>query len=268
MLSTLRRAALAALTPAVFACLAAGGAAPAQADGKPILLTALGDSVVAGLHSGFNCVTDMPIPAAACAKGQNFVDDLARMLNTIVPTTYQNLGSAGSRVVTVPLLQVPRMSPDTTVAVLFVGRTDELQVAQVPKPDGYSLAQFEEDFLYATAAIKLRAPHARLIVATFTNRVYLPNFLPGRLGHFDPVTEPKVARANIAMNRFIAASGYEVVDLRCEPALYDPVMFAFGDEFHPNDAGYAIMAIRFFDVISGRTKGVARPSCPPYTQVP
>jgi lysophospholipase L1-like esterase len=67
------------------------------------------------------------------------------------------------------------------------------------------------------------------------------------------------------INVDLPAAGIPVIDLECDPRSYDPANFS-ADGFHPNDAGYRILASAFVTPI--RNFGAPPPAvtCPPFSQ--
>ncbi len=66
----------------------------------------------------------------------------------------------------------------------------------------------------------------------------------------------------------LAAQNVLVVDLMCEPRVYDSSSFS-SDGFHPSDRGYALMADLAYPALAATARRHARPStCPQRTLLP
>lgn len=135
----------------------------------------------------------------------------------------------------------------------------------------YALATWKEDLDYAIAAIRARAPQARVILATLANAAYSPGLTPGGWDALPQLMRARVAEAANAMNAYFLSLPYDVVDLRCDPKMYDPtLLFQDGSKivpFHFGDEGDAYLAQHFYRVVNGRGDA-RRSSCAPYTLVP
>jgi len=225
------------------------------------LLVVLGDSITWGLGASVNCTRPTPV-APTC--GTTYVDDLARLLGAAPGFLYQNVGMLGATTVTVPLIEVPQIEPKATLVVLYAGPTDQLPIARGEE----TLENWKEDYLWALAAIRERAPKARIVVATIPIIANTAEFMPGGPDALPQTTRWKAVIAADAMDAFILSQPVDVVDLRCEPDMYNVLLNnGPGDTFHFRDAGYARLASKFYRVVENGSD--PKPSgCSPYTDPP
>lgn len=246
-------------------CLGLGGAPGTARAAEQNVLATLGDSITYGLKVTVSC---RPVePVAPCLDGTAFPDVLARALLRSGPWRYQNLGLRGARTASLPSEEVPKLVPDATLVVVYVGRTDEIPIAR----GAYSLDTWKEDFAYALAAIRERAPHARLIVATLVDAAYSPGLAPGGWDALPQILRTRVGEVADDMNAYVLSLPYDIVDLRCDPKMYDASLLATEgieiDPYHFGDRGDAYLAGRFYRVAVGRSDPRST-SCRPYTSVP
>lgn len=128
------------------------GARPARSQ---YLLAAFGDSITISTTATVICKFVVMTPVYACPNGNDYLSVAARLLDASEPTAYQNLAFRGASTVSVPLYQVPFLSPAANVVVLFIGSGDRLRVADAA---GYSLEEWKQDYTWAVSAIRERAP--------------------------------------------------------------------------------------------------------------
>jgi lysophospholipase L1-like esterase len=266
----LRHRARAAAAPLLFALAtacsgkSASPAAPSQpADpGAPIYYTAIGASDAAGVGSSAVCV-----PFTACPNGAGYVPVIARdlgaggapvtLMNLGIPAAVlsrriQDIGNGYGRGIPGNFIddEAPFVPKNTTLLTMFAGGNDTNTIAAAVAggagggdPNGYIDAQiraFASDFATLVAAVKQRAPAAKLVVAN------LPNFagMPYTAG-LSPENKVIMQRISVGFSiqaiNPLAAQGIAVVDLLCDERFLQPGIFS-ADGFHPNDAGYRLLA--------------------------
>lgn len=227
------------------------------------LIVALGDSVFFEATAHVPCTSPLMMPSYACPDGDGFLPIVARSLPQ--PTAFQNLSSPGAHTVTIPLYEVPMMSPAATVVVLFIGSTDRQPVAY---QSNYTLEQWEEDYDWGIAAIHARAPRARLIIATLPNPAYVPFFVRGMPNNRLTLKDQRLVGATtLAMDTFIAGHKEDVLDLRCDRDFYTESTLN-PDKFHPNEIGYRGVAERVIAILKSPRHVRAKSACPPFTNLP
>jgi lysophospholipase L1-like esterase len=163
--------------------------------------------------------------------------------------------------------EVPGIPTNATLVTLYIGTNDYYlagnqsttstgaSVGLLPDYSNMAAVEASVESAYQTniagiiAGIKSRAPKARIVVAT------MPNY-GWRDGHLGGPNDLAVSQS--IANSFkatLVATGLTVVDLECEPGMYDEKNFNSPTDPHPNDAGHAIMAADFLAQI-------AHPSAP------
>jgi lysophospholipase L1-like esterase len=257
--------------------------APA-ADG-PIHYTAIGASDANGVGSSVPCV-----PFSACEDGTGYVPTLARQLRAAREVTVMNLGIPAAvlspaieamarqqgREVTANFLdrEMPFVPANSTLVTIFGGANDANAVGDAigkgaagADVRGYIDAQarvFGADFDRLVAGVRGRAPGAFVVILNLPNLAALPYAAGYPLEHRKVLQAIAVAFSREADRQ--GRDGVAVVDLMCDPAMYDPAHFS-RDGFHPNDAGYAHMASRLAAVAQGAPSSAAV-ACSQMTAVP
>jgi lysophospholipase L1-like esterase len=280
-------------------------AAPAASPGAPraahwrsqtaYVYTAIGASDAVGVGSSHPCKTP------SCPGGTGYVPDIARLLaQTGATVTLTDLGISGAFIgpdfamlrqqlsacagspgpvydfITNEVPQVPGTTNvmtifaggnDTNVVVQallcgFGGSTESTQEAYI---DGKTTA-FGSDYAALLAGVRQRAPGVRIAVANLPNFAGVPAFvnLPEPVRAMLQATS--VGFDDEVINKLVAR-GIPVVDLLCDPRSYDPANFS-SDGFHPNDAGYAILAAALAPVLEGKSIPPPRAHCPQRKFVP
>jgi hypothetical protein len=241
------------LAALAYFCLARAGASAAN------LIVALGDSFTYEVTAFIPCRAPSLTPSYACLDGDGYLTVVAKALDQ--PTAFQNLSFPAAHTVSVPLYQIPMMTPAATVVILFIGNYDRLPVAY----GSYRLQRWEKDYDWAIAAAHARAPHARLILATLPNPAYVPSFIRGAANDRLNIEQRKLVDARtLAMDRFIAGHREDILDLRCDADFYTEATLD-ADKFHPNTVGYAHIAQRIIAILRSPVRVRAQQACPPFT---
>ena len=131
------------------------------------------------------------------------------------------------------------------------------------------------DAWQATAAASCRwvnprafsnARSARLVVLNLPNLAGLP-FLAGA----SPSQRQAAQRASVGMTTTVInplrAADLAVIDLMCDARLYQPAIYS-SDGFHPNDAGYAILASEVVQAATSSSYPAPQGGCAQTTLVP
>ena len=235
----------------------------ARASGpRPITYVAIGDSFTYGLFASRPCETNGFIAPTACPGGTDWVDDLARMLSATSPTRYLNLARQGEGVSATFNDQVPHIPSNATLVTIQDGYNDSCPLA---KDRGITFDDWSEQMQWLVAAVRQRAPHARIILATILNPAFTPDTLAAPCAGDFPAQQAAYTLLNARMNAVITALGVAIVDLRCDPLLYDIKTYNPPDFSHPTDAGYLHIAQRFLDVIDSTAAATSQAPCAPYT---
>lgn len=260
--------------------------APAPpAPGVAIHYTALGASEANGVGASVSCPPVLP-----CDNGTGYVPTLARQLRTGREVTLTNLGIPAAvlspsiemvarqhgREVTGNFIEreMPFVPRNATLVTISGGANDANAVgdAMAQGAAGSDLAgyidgqarAFGADYDRLVRGVRSRAPAAFLIVVNVPNLAAMPY-----AARYTPDQRRVLQAIAVAFSREAnrqAGSGVAVLDLMCDPALYNPAHFA-SDGFHPNDAGYAHVATRLEAIVNGASAQAAA-SCGPMTAVP
>jgi lysophospholipase L1-like esterase len=258
-------------------------AAPSQTPepGAPVYYTAIGASDAVGVGSSALCV-----PFTACPNGAGYVPVIARdlgaggapvtLMNLGIPAAVlsrriQDIGNAYGRGIPGNLIddEAPFVPKNTTLSTMFVGGNDTNTIAAAvgggaggSDPNGYIDAQiraFASDYAALVAAVKQRAPAAKVVVAN------LPNFagMPYTAG-LSPENKLIMQRISVGFSTQainpLAAQGIAVVDLLCDDRFLQPGIFS-PDGFHPNDTGYRLLADEMLKALRQPTYPAPQGSC-------
>lgn len=152
--------------------------------------------------------------------------------------------------------ELPNLNPGATFVTIFAGGNDTNAIvnaiacgaggatqASVTAFITKEVTAFGGDFGTLVGTVHAKAPNATIVVAN------LPNFanIPFALG-FPAQLRAALQGTSVAIDQdvinTVAAKGIPVVDLLCDPNSYMPQYF-YTDGFHPDDAGYALLAQKF-----------------------
>jgi lysophospholipase L1-like esterase len=231
------------------------------APGSAIHYTALGASDAIGFGSSLPC-----IPYTECA-GNGYVFVAARQLRTqsyivtlknlgiptaVINPAFQSLALQHGHPVAGNFIdgELPFVPQDATLVTIFAGANDVNVItaalgggAGAGDPAGFidqQIRSFGDSYQALVSGIRSHARSARLVVLNLPNLAGLP-FLGGA-----PLSRRQAAqRASVGMTTTVInplrAADLAVIDLMCDARLYQPSIYS-SDGFHPNDAGYAILA--------------------------
>jgi hypothetical protein len=169
-------------------------------DRSAYFVSLVGDSAAQELGATVRCEAKVMIPAYACPDGTGFIEVLARALSRSTPTAFENLAVKSSRTITAGLEQVPMISSQANLVIVYSGTNDSALIAA---RRGYSLSQWYADYDWLLRSIRGIAPRARLILVT----------VPIPVGNDDADHERGVVAE--AMSRHILDLRDDVLDLNC-----------------------------------------------------
>jgi len=223
--------------------------------------SAIGASDANGVGSSAPC-----LPYTTCPEGRGYVQEIVRRLQAAGKTvTLQNLGVPGAvlspsiqtlgnqlnRGIAINFLQdeAPFVRTDSTLVTIFAGGNDANTIGSALKA-GYGgsnatawanqqIAQFGTDMTALVAAVKARAPKARIVILNLPNLAAMPYSKNNTISEKQILQQIAVG-LNAAINA-TAAQGAIIVDMMCDSRLYSASIFS-SDGFHPNDAGYVLFA--------------------------
>jgi lysophospholipase L1-like esterase len=280
---------------AVAACLAALTASACSNDSKSpttptpqtneVFYTAVGASDGIGYGGSAPCV-----PFTDCPSGTGYVQTLARrlkdsgkvvtLMNLSIPgavlgPTVESIGNQIGRQIPGNFLdrEAPFVPRNSTLVTVFAGGNDVNTIAAAvytaglggSDPAAYAAnqtRQFGTDLKALIAAIRSRAPNAKIIILN------LPNFAGLPMAATYNTTQKKglqaIAVAFSAEVNALVGSGVTVIDLMCDTRSYIAGNYS-GDGFHPNDAGYAFLTELIWPVAAAGAGAAPFASCPQMT---
>ena len=264
-----------------FAC--SGGDSPtspgAPTPGSTVRYAAVGASDVVGIGSSRPCALPFEdcdgnsyvFVAARQLRSQNFTVSVAALGLPAAVTSRGFLDLAhqyGRNDVPFNLIQsaMPFVPRDSTLVTIFTGANDVNVVltalglgAGGSNPAGFideKIAAFKTDFATLVSGIRDRAGSARIVAFNVPNLAGLPYQATA------PLLQRQAAqRAAVGMSAAVNATpGITVVDLMCDPRLYDRGNL-YSDGFHPNDNGYALMAAEVVKALTSASYPAPASSC-------
>jgi lysophospholipase L1-like esterase len=170
--------------------------------------------------------------------------------------------------------QMPFVPTNSTLITIAGGVNDANAIGEAIEKgaggtgiDAYIGAQaraFGADFDRLVQGVRSRARDSFIVVLNVPNLAALPYAAQYPLAHRQVLQAISVAFSREANRQ--AGAGVAVVDILCDPAVYQPSNLS-RDGFHPNDAGYAYVASRLAAVVNGAASTPAS-SCAAMTAVP
>jgi lysophospholipase L1-like esterase len=254
--------------------------------GSTVAYAAIGASDVFGFGSsglcfgidGPSCMGYVAV-AARQLRSQGYT---VNVTNLGIPTAtisarFQQLGQQYAGLILGNFIdnEVPLIPRNATVVSVFAGGNDVNAIlaavnggAAGTSPDTYidlQVTAFGDDFLTLLNAIRSQAPSARIVVLNLPNLGALPYLGSSAL------VRRQAQRVAVGMTTRVinpqAPAVAAVVDLMCEPRLYQPANLD-ADGFHPNDAGYAIMAEKLAAAIASSSFPAPAAACAQMTLIP
>lgn len=250
-----------ALALTVLGSAACADAPAAPSVGSTIAYAAVGASDVTGVGSSAPCV-----PYSDCPDGRGYVFVAARTLraqgytvnvtNLGIPTgvisrSFQDLGAQLGRTVWGNFIdqEAPFVPKDTNLITVFAGANEvNLMTSALGAgrggndPAGYldqQVTTFANDFRRLLSDLRTQAPGARLVLLNVPNVAGMPFLVGGPAGQRQAAQRASVRMTTEVINP-LAGPGVAIIDLMCDPRLYDRNNYS-SDGFHPSDAGYAVI---------------------------
>jgi lysophospholipase L1-like esterase len=170
---------------------------------------------------------------------------------------------------------VPFIPPASTHISIFAGGNDGNVIAQNVRAgrgaadvrafiDGH-VAQFGADMIELVSRLRARAPAARLVAFNLPNMALAPYVASTTV--LEKSLLQRIAVGIADRINALAAQNVIVVDLMCEPRVYSGANFS-SDGFHPNDAGYALMAELLYPALRSGSAPAPSSTCAQRTLVP
>ena len=171
---------------------------------------------------------------------------------------------------------IPPFVPTTTTHItVFAGGNDTNVIAQAVRAGrggsdirGFidaAVRQWGSDYDELIRRLRARAPNARIVALNLPNLGAAP-YLSGNTTEERSVVQRIAVGLSDRVNA-LASQNVLVVDLLCEPRVYDSSSF-YSDGFHPNDRGYAVIAELTYPRLATGTGGAPSPSCAQRTLLP
>jgi lysophospholipase L1-like esterase len=170
---------------------------------------------------------------------------------------------------------VPFIPSGATHISIFAGGNDANVIAQNVRAgrggsdvQGFvdqQVRQFGTDLTELVSRLRARAPNARIAALNLPNLGAAPYV--SSLSTRDRSVLQRIATGLTDRINALGAQGVTVVDLMCEPRLYSAANFS-SDGFHPNDAGYALMADLLYPALRNGASPTPSSNCPQRTLLP
>jgi len=223
--------------------------------------TAIGASDAIGYGGSIVCA-----PFSTCPNGTGYVQTVTRRLKAahtdfdssnlgipgaVISRRLMDLGNSLGRDIFGNFIdsQMPFVLRDSTVVTVFTGGNDVNTIGAAVRagrangdPAAYidaQIAPFAQDFRDLIAGIRVRSATTRIIVLNLPNMARLP-YAAGLNSTEREYLRRLSAGFSSAMNATRTAD-IGVVDLMCHAPVYQAGIYS-SDGFHPNDAGYAMLA--------------------------
>jgi len=270
-----------------------GGEPPAGPTGPPpagssISYTAVGASDALGIGSTVAC-----LPYSDCPGGKGYVYVAANalraqnysvtLLNLGIPTAVisqrlQTLGQKYGRLLLGNFIsdEMPFVQRGATLVTVFAGGNDVDVITAAlargeggPNPTAFidqQIAAFREDYSTLMDGIRSRSPSAQIVLFNVPNLAGLPFLAGASLSERQAAQRLSVGITTTVVNP-LTAQGARVVDLMCEPRLYQTAQLS-SDGFHPNDAGYAILAAEVVRATTSSAYAAPKGACAEMMVVP
>ncbi|MDP1572536.1 MAG: SGNH/GDSL hydrolase family protein [Vicinamibacterales bacterium] len=228
--------------------------------GDTVGYSAIGASDGIGFGGTVPCV-----PFTECPNGTGYVQRLGRrlqergsvsLLNLSIPAavlspTIEAMGRDLGRTVPANFLerQAPFVATGASVVTIFAGGNDSNILALSVRAGagggdvrGYldaQIRQWGDDYVTLVRRIRERAPNVRIVVLNLPNLAGAPYAVGESAANRSVLQYISVGLTD--RTNALTAQNVVVVDLLCRSDIYSAANFS-SDGFHPNDAGYALMA--------------------------
>ncbi len=254
------------------------------AAGTPIRYAAVGASDVVGVGSSSPCLaifTDCPdgksyVFVAASqlrAQGRSVTVNALGLPTATISRRFMDLGAQYGHLVAANFMDsaLPFVPRESTVVTIFAGG-NEVNVITAALGGGAGASNqagfidlhvqnFAADYLALVNGIRDRVgPSARIIALNLPNLSRLPYVAGTPLAQRQAVHRASLGITTTAINP-LTTQGVRVVDLMCLAQLYQPSSLS-SDGFHPNDAGYALIAAEIVRAVTALSFPGPLASCP------
>jgi lysophospholipase L1-like esterase len=212
-------------------------------------------------------------------RSQGFTVTLSNLgiPTAVIGRDFQNLGQQHNRTIAGNFIEheAPFVLPNTTLVTIFAGANDvNTMTAALGGGAGASdqagfidsqVRAFGADYATLLAAIRARAPSARIVVLNLPNLAGLPYLTSASLPQRQAAQRAAVGMTTTVINPLVAQN-VTVIDLMCDTRAYQASTYS-SDGFHPSDTGYAFIAA---EVVRAATTAYPSPaaSCSRMNVVP
>jgi len=169
----------------------------------------------------------------------------------------------------------PFIASDSTHVTIFAGGNDANVIAQAVRAGrggsdirafiDQHVSQWNTDLGELVRRVRSRSATARIVAYNLPNLGAAP-YVAG-LSSLERSILQRIAVSLSDRINALTSQSVLVVDLMCEPRLYDSTRFS-SDGFHPSDAGYALMAEVGYPVLRNGTAVTPSSTCPQRTLLP
>jgi lysophospholipase L1-like esterase len=218
--------------------------------------------------------------AANALRAQNYSVTLLSLgiPTAVISQRLQTLGEKYGRLILGNFIndEMPFVQRGATLVTVFAGGNDvEVITAALARGEGGSnptafidqqIAAFREDYSTLLDGIRSRSPSAQIVLLNVPNLAGLPFLAGASLSERQTAQRLSVGITTTVLNP-LTAQRARVLDLMCDPRLYQPAQLS-SDGFHPNDAGYAILAAEVVRATTASAYAAPRSACPEMTAVP
>ena len=248
------------------------------AAGSTIVYSAVGASDVLGIGSTSPCFlyedcngTGYVWVAARQLRSQGYTVTVGSLgiPAAVISRGFQDLGALNGRTIGGNLIEqeMPFVNRSATIVTVFTGANDVNTItAAIGNGAGGSdqagyidqkVAAFATDYVTLVTGIRGRASTARIVVLNLPNLAALPYLATASLAQKQAAQRASVRMTTTAINTL---QGVTVVDLMCDPRLYQASMYS-SDGFHPNDSGYAVIGAEVVKAFTSTSWPAPKSSC-------
>jgi lysophospholipase L1-like esterase len=172
--------------------------------------------------------------------------------------------------------ELPFVPQNATLVTIFAGANDVNVITSAlgggaggTNPAGFidqQVLAFGNGYQTLVSGIRSGTQSARLVVLNLPNLAGLPYLAGAPLPQREAAQRASVKMTTTVLNPLRAAD-LVVIDLMCDPRLYQPSNYS-SDGFHPNDAGYAILAADVVQATTSSSYPAPQDSCAQMALVP
>jgi lysophospholipase L1-like esterase len=254
---------------------------------SPVFYTAVAASDGSGFGGSVPCLPFDP----DCPSGTGYVYLLKRrlqsdgrdvslrnlaVLGSVLSPAIQALSrDIGRDILSTFFDQVTVVPPNTTHVTIFAGGNDTNVIAQNIRAGrgaadikafvAQHVNQWGADYEELIRRIRARAPNARIVALNVPNLGAAP-YVAGNSTLERSIVQHIAVAITDRVNA-LASQSVLVVDLMCDPRVYDAASFS-SDGFHPNDRGYTVMADLTYPAVANGTASAPSSSCPQRALLP